>query len=82
MLLRSFAARKMNIFGSKKSSYCWAYSSLHQERASLLEMCTIISSKRGSNQQLPFLSLDMFISLAAKGLSNRLPFLALFITTQ
>ena len=45
-------------------------------------MCTIISSKRGSNQQLPFLSLDMFISLAARGLSNRLPSLALFITTQ
>ena len=45
-------------------------------------MCTFISIKRGSNQQLPFLPLDMFISLVAKGLSNRLPSLALFITTQ
>ena len=45
-------------------------------------MCTIISSKRGFTQQLPFLPLDMFIFLTAKGLSNRLPSLALFITTQ
>ena len=67
---------------SKNFSYRWAYSSLHQERASSLEMCTIISSKRGSNQQLLFLSLDMFISLAAKGLNNILLSLALFITTQ
>ena len=67
---------------NKNSSYRWAYSSLHQERASSLEMCTIISSKRGFNQQLPFLPLDMFIFLAARGLSNRLPSLALFITTQ
>ena len=67
---------------NKNSSYRWAYSSLHQERASSLEMCTIISSKGGSNQQLPFLPLDMFIFPAARGLSNKLPSLALFITTQ
>ena len=47
-----------------------------------LEMCTIISSKRESNQQEPFLPLDIFISPAVKGLSNRLPSLALFITTK
>ena len=74
---------------SRNFSYRWAYLSLQQERASSakktllsLEMCTIISSKRGSNQQQSFLPLDMFISLAAKGLSNRLPFLALFVTTH
>ena len=67
---------------NKNSFYRWAYSSLHQEKASSLEMCTVISGKRGFNQQLPFLPLDMFIFLAARGLSNRLPSLALFITTQ
>ena len=38
-----------NGLSSKNSSYRSTYSSLHQERASSLEMCTIISSKRGSN---------------------------------
>ena len=45
-------------------------------------MCTIISNKRSSNQQQPFLPLDMFISPTVKGLSNKLPSLALFITTE
>ena len=43
---------------------------------------SIISRKRGSNQQQPLLSLDMFISPAAKGLNNKLLSLALSITIQ
>ena len=47
----------------------------HQQKTLLsLEICTIISSKRWSNQQQHFLPLDVFIFLATKGLSSRLPF--------
>ena len=40
------------------------------------------SNKKGSNRQQPFLLLDMFISLVAKGLSNKLPFFGYTITQQ
>ena len=40
------------------------------------------SNKKGSNQQQPFLPLDMFIFPTAKGPSDRLPFFGYTITQQ
>ena len=82
---------------SRKPSYRWGYSLLsiipitkdlngrnpsYRWGSSLLSIIIKQSNKKGSNRQQPFLPLDMFISLAAKGLSNRLPFFGCTITRR